>query len=136
MRCQLCGFEFDERELTCHASCTFNKYCTIICCPNCGHQSVDESKSVLAQAFRRLFGKENPGPGQARHLSDLRPGQSATVESIEECSPSRMEKLSVFGVMPGCPVTLVQRDPAFVVRVGFTELSFEREIAEQIRVSD
>jgi Fe2+ transport system protein FeoA len=135
MRCQLCGFEFDERQLTCHASCAFNKYCTIICCPNCGHQTVDESKSVLAQAFRRISSQQNSQPSQARHLSDLRPGQSATVESIEECSPSRMEKLSVFGVAPGCQVTLVQRHPAFVVRVGFTELSFEREIAEQIRIS-
>ena len=134
MRCQLCGFEFDESKLTCHASCALNKYCAVVCCPNCGHQTVDESKSLLVQALRRAFSRRAPNLDRPHCLSDLHPGETATVASIEDCTPQRMEKLSVFGVMPGCRITLLQRHPAYVVRVGFTDLSFEREVAEQIQI--
>jgi DtxR family Mn-dependent transcriptional regulator/ferrous iron transport protein A len=42
--------------------------------------------------------------------------------------------LSVFGVIPGAKITLQQRKPAYVLRVGFTELSIEYEIADSILV--
>jgi len=69
-----------------------------------------------------------------RRLSDLRPGQSGTVVSIESRSAARLDRLSTFGVTPGFEVTLEQRQPAYVLRVGFTELSIEREVADEIIV--
>lgn len=69
-----------------------------------------------------------------RRLSDLRIGQSGTVVSIESRSTTRLDRLSTFGVTPGFRVTLEQRQPAYVVRVGFTELSIEREVAEEILI--
>ena len=69
-----------------------------------------------------------------RRLSELRPGQSGTVVSIQTRSASRLDRLSNMGVTPGIPVTLEQRRPAFVLRVGFTELSIEREVADEILV--
>ncbi len=69
-----------------------------------------------------------------RRLSDLRPGQSGTVVSIESHSAARLDRLSLMGVTPGFAVTLEQRQPAYVVRVGFTELSIEREVADEIVV--
>jgi len=65
MRCQLCGFEFDESGLACHASCALNEHCAIICCPNCGYQVIDESKSSLALALRRMLARLNEqGPAE------------------------------------------------------------------------
>jgi hypothetical protein len=29
--------------------------CSLICCPNCGYQMVDESKSAAAKLLRRLL---------------------------------------------------------------------------------
>jgi len=55
MKCQLCGFEFDESQMACHAGCAFSKHCTIICCPNCGYQVVDVSKSSLAMKLRETM---------------------------------------------------------------------------------
>jgi Fe2+ transport system protein FeoA len=138
MRCQLCGYEFDETAMSCHASCAMNQHCAVICCPNCGHQTVDESKSTLAQILRRTFKRTATPPTARAHdpeacrLSDLLPGQSATVVSIESRNPSRLERLSVFGIVPGCQLTVEQRQPTFVLRVGFTELSVEREVADEI----
>ncbi len=143
MRCQLCGFEFDPTEMSCHASCALNEYCAVICCPNCGHQTVDESKSKLAQGFRRTLeriGKrhttvtQTTGEPVTCRLSELWPGQSATVISIESQNASRVERLSIYGVVPGCQLTLQQRRPTFVARVGFTDLSFEREVADEILI--
>ncbi len=143
MRCQLCSYEFDENAMSCHASCSLNKHCGVICCPNCGHQTVDESRSKLAQILRRTLqhGPHSGHPSQAvpkdaalPRLSDLKPGQTATVIAVESRSAARLERLSVFGIVPGCQLTLEQRRPTFVARVGFTELSFEREMADEILI--
>ncbi len=136
MRCALCGFEFDEKQMSCHASCALNQYCQIVCCPNCGHQTVDESKSRLVKAFQWVFKRSEQSTTKepSHRLSDLHPGQSAMVMAIKSNNPKRMERLSIFGVTPGCEITLVQRQPAYVLRVGFTELSCEREIADEILV--
>jgi hypothetical protein len=44
--------------------------CAIICCPNCGYQVVDESKSgslaLLRKIHSRLVKKEGVGQGKAR----------------------------------------------------------------------
>ncbi len=143
MRCQLCGFEFDPTEMSCHASCALIQYCAVVCCPNCGHQTVDESKSKLAQGMRRVVERfvkrrvldvQTPGIPVTCRLSELWPGQSATVVSVESQNAARLERLSIFGLVPGCQLTLEQRQPAFVARVGFTELSFEREVADEILI--
>lgn len=138
MRCQLCGFEFDETEMSCHASCALGKHCAIVCCPNCGYQVVDESKSKLAQALTRAIHRArgrpagSEAPSLTRRLSEMRPGQSGTVVSIDARKAARLDRLSTLGVVPGSQVTLVQRQPAYVLRAGFTELSLEREVADEI----
>jgi hypothetical protein len=59
MTCQLCGYTFDATQMSCHASCALHSYCKIVCCPNCGYQAVDESRSRLAHGARRLAGLVN-----------------------------------------------------------------------------
>jgi hypothetical protein len=53
MKCALCGYDFDEQEQLCHVSCPLADGCAIICCPNCGYQVVDESKSGAVNLARR-----------------------------------------------------------------------------------
>ena len=68
----------------------------------------------------------------ARRLSvdQLATGQTASVLSLSG-SPNR---LAVFGLVPGTEITLLQRRPACVVRVGETELALDLEIARRILV--
>jgi Fe2+ transport system protein FeoA len=136
--CALCGYEFDAAQLTCHASCMFNERCAIICCPNCGYQVPDERRSALADGLRRWLNRRSSGPvpplEQVCKLSDLHPGQCGQVLRIDTAVHERAEKLHVLGLWPAALVTLQQKRPAFVVRVGFTELSLERDIADQIIV--
>jgi Fe2+ transport system protein FeoA len=135
MRCPLCNYEFDESQMTCHTSCAFNKGCAVICCPNCGYQMVDESKTRFAGWLRRRFERKSPEQPALCRLSELRPGQSCTVVSVETDNATRQERLSTFGILPGAEITLRQHHPAYVLRVGFTELSIERDIADAIVVS-
>ena len=54
MKCQLCGYEFDKDALICHSKCPMADGCHIICCPNCGYQVVDETKSGTLNMLRKV----------------------------------------------------------------------------------
>lgn len=144
MRCQLCGFEFDETRLQCHTSCPFNDHCAVVCCPRCGYQTIDEAKSGVVDLLRRALGRvrqqrrsqpqnDLPHPVCCA-LSRLQTGQGGRLVSIESSNAERIERLQVFGLMPGAMVTLRQRYPEFVLQVGHTELTVEREVASEILV--
>ena len=138
MKCPLCGYEYDEHAVACHAACPMNKGCTMLCCPQCGYQMVDESKTA-AGWLRRLWKGRARGPLQAvagaRRLSDLAPGQSGQVMTIATQQAARLDRLSALGVVPGSQVTVRQRTPAFILRVGETELCVDESIAREILMS-
>jgi len=148
MRCRLCGYEFDAANLACHAQCPMGSRCTLICCPNCGYQVVDESKSRLANLLRRLLSSGRPERLQSeRHrrlgdslvpLTHIPEGMTVEVGHLEGMPPSRLARLSAFGLVPGSRIQVLQRHPAPVIRVGETELALSWDILEQIwvRVQD
>lgn len=142
MRCRLCGHTFEPVGLACHASCPLGARCSLICCPNCGYQVVDESKSGVVKALRRLW----PGAGDpqmplpsprvddAVPLSHVGTGTRVEVLELAEMPTSRASRLTAFGLAPGTVVALVQRRPVPVVRIGETELALSEEILGQIHV--
>jgi Fe2+ transport system protein FeoA len=67
-------------------------------------------------------------------LADLDAGQSAEIDCIECEYPSRCDRLAAYGLVRGQTVTLVQRKPAFVIRVDETELALDESIARCVRV--
>lgn len=143
MICQLCSFEFDAQAMICHSSCVFNKYCTIICCPNCGFQTADESRSWLAMVAKHLLRPGNQADKATTNVTPdttqcslnlLQPGQSATIVKINTENETRLERLQLFGLIPGAQVLVEQRNPEFVLRVDYTSLTVERRIAKDIIV--
>jgi len=136
MRCPLCGFEFDEIAPQCHSTCPMNVGCATVCCPHCGYQMIDERKSSAAGWLRKLFGHETQTPTRTLNgvtrLCDLAPGQSGEVVTIATQQAARLDRLSALGVVPGSIVTLEQRTPEFVLRVGETELTIDESIAQEI----
>ncbi len=46
----------------------------------------------------------------------------------------RFDRLAALGINPGVALNLHQRKPAFVVRLGETELALDPEIADEIYV--
>lgn len=140
--CQLCGHEFEPSTAACHSACPLGSQCHLICCPNCGYQVVDESKSRLAQWLARFLPSKGRFPVRATgpQVEALMTLTQAPLEmAMEVCElaampPTRLARLTLFGVTPGVQVKLMQRWPAPVVRVGETELALSSEIVERIWV--
>ena len=148
MRCRLCGHEFDAARLACHAGCPLGSHCSLICCPNCGYQTVDEGKSALGRLVRRLVGAEPPPhPARARPFADggepivplthVPAGVEVEVRGVESRpgeAAGRLARLSTYGIVPGSRVAVVQRRPAAVLRAGETDLALGDDLLERIWV--
>ncbi len=67
-------------------------------------------------------------------LSKLELGQRARVSFLTPSFHKRFDRLAAFGINPGAEVSVHQRKPAFVVRLGETELALDAIIAREIFV--
>ncbi len=67
-------------------------------------------------------------------LQSLNPGDIAQVTAIDTQNVARLHKLSALGLVPGSLIKLQQRQPAYVVRVGETQLSLDDDVAHEIIV--
>lgn len=97
----------------------------------------DESKSRMANALRLYIARKR-GEGKAldpvRPLSSLRPGQSGKVVAINSDNHARIERLHVLGLVNDAIIRLEQKRPTYVLKVGFTELTVDHDIAADIMV--
>jgi DtxR family Mn-dependent transcriptional regulator len=67
-------------------------------------------------------------------LVELAENESARVSCLVDPGAPAAVRLASAGVLPGTELTLVQRWPAFVLRIGYAELAIDRETAGLIRV--
>jgi Fe2+ transport system protein FeoA len=87
--------------------------------------------------FRTFFAKP-AAPAivmQGATLADVRPGHAAMLKDFSaNISPQRWAHLQAYGLTPGRQVQVVQHRPVTVVRVEYSELALEDELARQIGV--
>jgi len=69
-------------------------------------------------------------------MTDLSPGSRGRIVFIAPKDHSRMDRLSSLGIVPGTEISLHQKKPAFVIRIGETELALDTEIAGEIYVKE
>ena len=67
-------------------------------------------------------------------LLDLEERGRARVSCLQDPGSAAAIRLASAGVLPGAELTLVQRWPAFVLRLGYAELAIDRETAALVRV--
>lgn len=67
-------------------------------------------------------------------LTLLGEGVRAKVVRLDEPGSQGTAHLVAFGVLPGVEVMLLQRYPAFVLRVGHTEFAVDDQLARRIHV--
>jgi ferrous iron transport protein A len=132
--CPLCGFEFRKMDTACHPGCPLETRCNMVRCPSCGFEFPDEPKAFywLRNLFRRRR-KASPRPGQCS-LTNLETGGRARIVRMASAGDGRRNHLAAYGLVPGCEVLLIQRSPAFVLRVDQTELALDEDIAKEIIV--
>lgn len=67
-------------------------------------------------------------------LTTLGRGAVGSVSCLEEPWTSEAAKLAALGVLPGVRLRVVQRSPAWVLRMGRTEIALDDTLASRIRV--
>jgi DtxR family transcriptional regulator, Mn-dependent transcriptional regulator len=65
-------------------------------------------------------------------LTDFAPGATARIVFISPSFHNRLDRLNSFGVLPGAEISLHQKTPTFVIRLGATEIALEKEVAGEI----
>lgn len=60
--CPVCGFAFNPNENQACSSCPLKSKCQVVCCPNCGYQTV--VKAEFTDFIARLFSKERGKNGR------------------------------------------------------------------------
>lgn len=142
-RCGLCGHRFEPAALACHTACPLGSHCNLICCPKCGYQVVDASRTKVGGLLGRIIRRrpdeapvpDDPTPRRTIRLSHVLPGREVEIVALEGMSPDRAARLGAFGVVPGSRIQVVQRRPTPVVRIGETEFALATEILDGIEVA-
>ena len=115
----------------------------MVCCPTCGHTTIDESQSKLANWVGSILG--TPAERQARQtlqlkvvetptLAEAEVGSSAIVLDFRELPDSRKRHLNAYGLSPGSEVIIRQQSPVTIFEIDQTEIALERQLAAKIRV--
>jgi Fe2+ transport system protein FeoA len=135
--CSMCGLEFEKTETVCERSCMLNTSCNSVRCPGCDYEFPENSRGLswMRRIFRRRSAPPTlPAGGETVTLDLMRSGERGELLQLTCMSDTRRNTLTVFGLTPGTELTLIQRTPSYVIRVGETELGLDREIAQGIYV--
>lgn len=137
--CPLCGFEFDREDTLCRHGCPLSTLCNLVRCPSCSYEFPARGKERRPRSFlARLFGRRRAPASRPLEevvtVGQLEKGERVQVVALSCESSSRSNALTVFGLVPGSEITLLERRPTFVIRVGETELAFDADIAREILV--
>jgi Fe2+ transport system protein FeoA len=72
--------------------------------------------------------------GEVLFLNDLKAGQRARIACLQCPHIASCDRLMAYGLTPGQSILLIQKHPAFVIRVDATELALDELVARCIRV--
>lgn len=99
-----------------------------------GYPTVDPNDRPIPPGDQLPEGEKTSVSPLVMRLSRLGVGQQARVAFLTPSFHKRFDRLAAFGLNPGAELGLHQRKPAYVVRLGETELALDPEIADEIFV--
>ena len=136
----MCGGGFDpDQHLACQA-CPMNSGCDLVCCPNCGYQTVDPGRSKLVRLVRFFFPRGSRSDSAQKQqsklcLADVPPGCEAEVVGFTPgFPPDRKAYLQAYGLVLNYPLQVLQHKPVTILRVDQIELALESDLAKGILV--
>ena len=102
-------------------------------------------RSKLARRFRAIRSKDDCLPSLEVHrcskgvchsapVTTLDVGRKGVISCLTNPDHPRTARLASLGLVPGVQIKLVQRYPAFVLRVGYAEIALDEELAGLVRV--
>ena len=99
-----------------------------------GHPTVDPNDLPIPPGDKPMGDDGAAVTPLITRLSRLAVGEHAKVAFLTPSFHKRFDRLAAFGMNPGAELALHQRKPAYVVRLGETELALDHEIADEIFV--
>jgi DtxR family Mn-dependent transcriptional regulator len=70
----------------------------------------------------------------SRPLIALLEGMRGRVTCLQQPDSAAGARLSALGVLPGVEIELLQRFPAYVLRIGYADIAVDEDLAATIRV--
>lgn len=150
VRCPLCGFRFDPAQNQACPTCPLAKGCTAVCCPACGHSTINPRRSALGRLASALLTaprKQRADVGAAPEarsrlaasaarpllpLAEVPAGAEVQVVSLRQAGKAL--ELQAYGLAPGRRVRVLQQQPVTVVQADHTELALEHSLADGVMV--
>lgn len=69
-----------------------------------------------------------------KSVTELKAGEKAKVVSIQGHNAASIRKLTVFGLLPGTEIEMVQTFPVYVLKIDNTQLALDYKAAKEIYV--
>ncbi|MDI3509085.1 MAG: ferrous iron transport protein [Clostridiales bacterium] len=69
------------------------------------------------------------------NVADMKTGQKATIMALDMNNQDTVRKLMALGIVVGSDVELMQRFPSYVIKVGYTQIAIDKDIASSIFVN-
>jgi Fe2+ transport system protein FeoA len=146
--CPLCGHGFDPAAHLACRTCPLHTGCRLVCCPSCGHTTVDQGQSRLVRWITGFLDRTSAQQqdrstvvqlteqvcGSQCALTDLPLDRRARVVDVSALPAAQREQLQGYGILPGCVLRVTQRTPVTVVQIEHTELAIETEVARAVCV--
>jgi DtxR family Mn-dependent transcriptional regulator len=127
----LCAHEDGQQSFACRFEHILSEEATEAVCtllghpPTCPHGKRIPPGECCRRAVREVVSVVRP-------LPEFPPGSTIRIVFITPRFHQRLDRLHSFGVLPGALARLHQKQPAFVLRVGATEVAIEQEVAGEI----
>jgi Fe2+ transport system protein FeoA len=145
--CPLCGHAFDPSAHLACQTCPLHTGCHLVCCPACGHTTVDQGQSRIVRWITSLFERMSTQDTRAiPHDADVREPQYALADlpltrqgrvvDVSALPTSQREQLQGYGILPGCTLRVTQHAPVTIVLIEQTELAIETDVAQAIQIEE
>lgn len=69
-----------------------------------------------------------------KQLSELKPGQKATIVYINTQSNERMHQFTHLGIRPGAEISVHQTNPVIVIKINSSQIALDENMARDIQV--
>lgn len=68
-------------------------------------------------------------------LSGLTPNAKGNIAYLQTKNKEQMQKLLSIGAIPGVHITLIQKFPSYVFKIGHSQFAVDKELAQKIYVT-
>ncbi len=71
---------------------------------------------------------------QSIRVHEMEPQSKGVIVALDTTDEQKARKLMALGILPGMPLTVIQRYPAWVLKVGNTQVALDDDCASCITV--